>query len=234
MKEHLLATRWDEVFAALPGTDAAGEELAELVAAHLRDDHGQVAAPTRRTRDAHGLARAGRMVADDLCLLDLRDDELVLVGASLCSPNRWLLAEKLGRTMDVVHGPVPYYERHVSAPVDHALSRLTEERLVARANWGVADHAALFQPTINLHPIVFSSVEEAARGLWLRVERQTLRRLPESGAIVFTIRTYQQRLADYLDRPDGRDGFRLAMEQLPPAVAAYKGVTPYLHLIRQM
>src|SRR4029079_12117732 len=148
-----------------------------------------------------------------------------------------------GRTMDVVHGPVPYYERHVSTPVDHALSRLTEERLVARANWGVADHAALFQPAINLRPIGFSSVEEAARGLWLRVERQTLRRLPESGAIVFTIRTYQQRLravppgsvvivftirtyqqrlADYLDRPDARDGFQLAIEQLPPAVATYK------------
>jgi hypothetical protein len=77
-------------------------------------------------------------------------------------------------------------------------------------------------------------VEEAARGLWLRVERQTLRRLPESGAIVFTIRTFQQRLADYLARPEARDGFQLAIDQLPPAVAHYKGVTPYLHLLRQM
>ena len=174
------------------------------------------------------------MVADDLCLLDVRDGELVLVGASLCSPNRWLLAEKLGQTMDVVHGPVPYYERHIATPVDHALSRLTDERLVARANWGVADHAALFQPAINLQPVVFESVEEAARRLWLRVERQTLRRLPESGAVVFTIRTYQQRLADYLARPTARDGFQLAIEQLPPAVATYKGVTPYLHLLRRM
>ncbi len=234
MKEHLLATRRDEVFAALPGTEAAGEELAELVEAHLQRDHALEPAPTLDGGPPHGLDRAGRMVADDLCLLDVREGELVLVGASLCSPNRWLLEEKLGRTMDVVHGPVPYYERHIATPVDHALARLTEARLVARANWGVADHPALFQPVVNQRPIAFQSAQEAARRLWLRVERQTLRRLPESGAIVFTIRTYEQRLSDYLARPGAAADFRLAIEQLPPAVASYKGVTPYLGFLRAM
>jgi hypothetical protein len=156
------------------------------------------------------------------------------VGASLCSPNRWVLADKLGHTMDVVHGPVPHYERHVAGPVDHALARLSDDRIVARANWGIADHAALFQPEANPLPVAFASVEEAARSLWLRVERQTLRRLPDSGAIVFTIRTYQQRLVDYLARPGARGDLQIAIDQLPPAVAHYKGVTPYLHLLRRM
>ncbi len=202
MKEHLLATRRDEVFAALPGTEAAGEELAELVEAHLRrrSPHGAGTGARRRPVCTGSIAPGGWWPTTSACSTS-RDGELVLVGASLCSPNRWLLEDKLGRTMDVVHGPVPYYERHIARPVDDALARLTEARLVTRANWGVADHPALFQPVVNRHPIAFESAEEAARGLWLRVERQTLRRLPESGAIVFTIRTYQQRLSDYLGPP---------------------------------
>src|SRR5262245_9286564 len=68
MKEHLLATRRDEVFAVLPGTGAAGEELAEVVEAHLRDDHGLVPPRPRASDAPQGLDRAARMVADDLCL----------------------------------------------------------------------------------------------------------------------------------------------------------------------
>lgn len=38
--------------------------------------------------------------------------------------------------------------------------------------------------------------------LWLRSERQTLRRLPSTGAILFTIRTQQAPLAVLATRPD--------------------------------
>lgn len=38
--------------------------------------------------------------------------------------------------------------------------------------------------------------------LYLRNERQTLRRLPRTGAVLFTIRTYTRHLREIADRPD--------------------------------
>jgi dimethylamine monooxygenase subunit A len=59
----------------------------------------------------------------------------------------------------------------------------------------------------------------------LRVERQTLRRLPETGAILFTIRTYVHSLADALPHQPDRERLAAALEAIPDDVRAYKSLT---------
>ena len=56
------------------------------------------------------------------------------------------------------------------------------------------------------------------------VERQTLRRLPRSGAVLFTIRTYVNTLAEVL-AADERAGANLlhALNEAPEALKGYKG-----------
>jgi hypothetical protein len=63
----------------------------------------------------------------------------------------------------------------------------------------------------------------APAGLWLRSERQTLSRLPESGAILFTIRTQQVPLAVLAERPDVADRMAAAIRAWSPELAGYKG-----------
>jgi hypothetical protein len=46
------------------------------------------------------------------------------------------------------------------------------------------------------------TVDNAGERLHLRVERQTLSRLPRSNAVLFTIRTYMNRLDTFQGRPD--------------------------------
>ena len=46
------------------------------------------------------------------------------------------------------------------------------------------------------------TLDELGEGLWLRTERQTLRRLPHSKRIVFGIRIIQASLADVCSRPN--------------------------------
>lgn len=48
------------------------------------------------------------------------------------------------------------------------------------------------------------TLENAPERLFLRCERQTLTRLPKTGGVLFTIRTYSRTLREVLARPDGR------------------------------
>ena len=57
--------------------------------------------------------------------------------------------------------------------------------------------------------------------IFLRTERQTLRRLPRSGGVVFTIRTYLTPIVDLEKENAGRLGS--ALRSWPADVGAYKG-----------
>jgi hypothetical protein len=65
----------------------------------------------------------------------------------------------------------------------------------------------------------------AGRSLFIRVERQTLRRLPDSGAAVFGIGSYIEPLAA-LPAALVRDLVR-AIASVPPAEAIRRGIPAY-------
>jgi hypothetical protein len=60
------------------------------------------------------------------------------------------------------------------------------------------------------------------------MERETLRRLPRSGGVLFTIRGFQQPLADFVANSDERvRTMRALISRLPDDVARYKSILPY-------
>jgi len=212
-KAVLLDTRHAEVFAALdsPAVNTASIEVLELVLAAT----GPQAVPT----DLHPLDAAGRLVQEDLCLIVLRDGAPHLDAASLCFPSYWRLADKLGRPMADVHGPVAHYGEELAAKVDTFLPRLGRDRLVWRRNWSIHDDPSYFlaDPTPP-HRVV------PPEGLWLRSERQTLRRLGSAEVILFAIRTQQVPLAVLGERPDVAHRMAKAIGAWSPTMTAYKGV----------
>ena len=60
-----------------------------------------------------------------------------------------------------------------------------------------------------------------------RVERQTLRRLPQSGDILFTIRTFIDPLSSLEARPDLAAGLRGAVADMPEGMQRYKSLIPF-------
>ena len=174
------------------------------------------------------LVEASLLVADDLAVLQPvkstdGSQQLLLNAAVVCCPSRWMLAEKMGQNMLAIHEPVAKYADHVGAAVDTYFQRLTVEKPVWRSNWIIQDHPALFQPQIPSGPLVKTPEE-----LWIRMERQTLRRLPKTGGILFTIRGYQQPLPEYLSRSKQiAQNIRTMLERLPEDVAQYKSVLKY-------
>jgi hypothetical protein len=56
----------------------------------------------------------------------------------------------------------------------------------------------------------------------IRYERQTLRRLPRSNAVLFMVRTYFLPVVDLLDEKESLYAFREAVNAWPPEMATYK------------
>ena len=124
------------------------------------------------------------------------DVEYVLTAAVLCAPSRWDLHEKVGRSMREIHQPVPNYDS-IAVAADRFFVRLAEGDIIERTNWTVLDSPEGFQPVPGEGwDATLAGVpdEQLAAHLWLRLERQTLRRLPATGDVLFTILTTSTRL----------------------------------------
>ena len=220
LKKKLLSTRRTEVVGLQPGGEDVAQEAAMLVS--------QWAGVELSGTGIDALAEASLLVADDLAVLQPVKspdgaDQMLLTAAVVCCPSRWMLSEKMGQDMLAIHAPVAKYAEHVGAAVDTYFERITAEKTVWRSNWIIQDHPALFQPQIPSAPLVKSPDQ-----LWIRMERQTLRRLPKTGGILFTIRGYQQPLPEYLSRSkEIASNTRTMLERLPDDVAQYKSVLLY-------
>jgi hypothetical protein len=221
-KRQLIDERADAVVASLPGSEVADAEVADAVAAAC----GAALDPGRAP-----LVAAALLVQEDLCVLQ-RDDAggWRLTSGVVCFPSMWRLADKIGLPVAEVHGPVPAYAEELAARVDRFIDRLRADHPVWRRNWLVhaCDELHLPEP-----PPIGRESPAVPDGLWLRSERQTLRRMPQTDAVVFTIRTQQVPLAAVAARPDVAAGLAAAIEAWSPELAAYRGAAPWrAHTVR--
>lgn len=242
-KQRLLATRHADVFAALPGSEPGSREVLDRLADHLAQHHPQLyrrdgnrllragdgVAFDLAPSSLHPLDLAGRLVQEDLCLMRPEGEGWVLAAASLCFPTRWRLADKIGRPLAPIHAPVPGFAETLGNPVERFFHRLGAGRGVWRANWGLIDDPALFQPTghFRTDPAAGVTAENVGDKLWLRVERQTLLRLPQTGDILFTIRILRERLRETAAVPARAGRLAELIRSMPAELKAYKSITPF-------
>jgi hypothetical protein len=212
------------VFADAGDTEHAQAELADLVEAHLLESHAD--SYRREGESIHcvpgeftvvpasspRLWQSSLLVADDLVIMQARNGVYHLAAASLCSPSHWRLAEKIGRPMREVHNPIPGIHDDLSGRIDRFFDYLKPDLPVQRFNWSLQWNDGLFRP---------GHERQTAGELYYRVERQTLRRLPESSAIAFTIRVYRHPLRQL--PADALLTLRTAIDAVPEPVARYKG-----------
>ena len=239
----LLNGRRHEVFVALAVSEQARRETLDRIATVLparypawfaRHGDRLCNRPTGEEWDVSDppcdpLELAGRLVQEDLCLIQPTDAGPVLQAAVLCAPSRWRLHEKVGRPLAAIHHPVPLYADQLSAPVDRFMRHLKPGKLAERLNWSVTDDPALFQiegkHRTQTDPTITAA--NAASRLFLRVERQTLSRLPSGGFVLFTIRVHSYKLARVLAQPGAAARLAAALRALPPSMAVYKSLPPF-------
>lgn len=171
---------WPEGVQLTPEVEAPGRELAAMVGVE------------------GGLPEAALAVHEDLCLLTKQPDEEVyrLIGAAVAWPSDWHPAEKIGRPLRALHAPIAGYEEQLATGVDRFMETLRPGPIYARCNWFIAATGERRWLPDRPATQAFAHVtpDNAGETLFVRSERQTLRRLPQTGAILFTIGIYVEPL----------------------------------------
>jgi hypothetical protein len=243
-KARLLRERPDDVIAALPESLPAQHEVLTRLAAFLPERFPKL---YRRTSDSidvlaagwtvalgdtslPAIARAGLLVQEDLCVMEAdASGAYRLTAASLAAPSVWRLADKIGKALPGIHEPVPLYGEVLGGRVDRIFTHLRAGAPLWRTNWSVMSDDTLFQPgTHDRTDARLAGLDSTTAGerLFLRVERQTLTRLPASNAILFTIKTHIDPLAAIAGREDLVAGLTKAVVDMPEGMSTYKALRP--------
>jgi len=251
-KRKLLANHHGDVFMADPSAFMASSEVLNLMLKHLpsiRPDlysrksnkiklnpHPEFDeeewSTDLNTNGIHPLDLAARLVQEDLIIMlppDIKQAQTSagwwLAAGSVAFPSRWCLKKKLGLPMDIIHAPVPFYKEQLQTAVDNFLNQMPDDQIYARRNWSLYDNPSLRQDGAEQmsertqKPITSNNAGER---LWLRVERQTLRKLKGTGAILFTIRIHLRQLKHIVNYDGVAKRLAKSLSALPQKMQAYK------------
>lgn len=145
------------------------------------------------------IAMCARLVQDDLALMVERPDgQYYLLSGAVLLAGFWRLEDKVGMPLSEIHtsGDVPQFRERLERGMLGFFRRLRCGDLYARNNYFIqVDDDLAWSWSIGSEDsadISWNTAEKnrAVEHHFFRSERQTLRRLPKTGAVVFTIRTY--------------------------------------------
>ena len=239
----------DKVFVEDNGTRDAQREVRDLIEAHLLATFPEIYKRTSAGIEVIGaegnsadissdapLVAASLLVQEDLILMRRDDSGWRLAAGSLCFPSSWLLVEKFGRPLQEIHAPVPGFGPGTRpAELINRMFDGLQGQAVERFNWSIQADDALYHPLSNVEridratnrPSRFPDGDVNAHA-FIRVERQTLRKLPVSRDILFTIRIHLDPLAVLARHPDRATlaaSFAAQLLALDEAQLDYKGMT---------
>lgn len=80
----------------------------------------------------HPFIQLAKVIAEDLCLLHLVDGQWRLVAAVVIFPSRWNLIEKIGKSIDDIHIPVPGYDQALKPFMSETFNKVRVDRPVWR------------------------------------------------------------------------------------------------------
>ncbi len=185
------------------------------------------------------LLDASSLVSDDLVVMEKRQSQWRCTALTLTAPTFFSIDEAFGQDLSALHGPVPDGAR-LAQRIGRVFDGLRPDQILERFNWtlqcGPDRHTPDGAPLRER--AACTPFDEAEATIHLRVERQTIRRMPETGAVLFTIRVCLDPLSSIpaQDRNplalawrslhgEGRDYKRwAAMDQLVEAVFESWGV----------
>jgi alpha-1,2-mannosyltransferase len=191
---------------------------------------------TQRPLPEDPMATAARLVQDDLAIMIERPDgEYYLLAGAILLAGFWRLTDKFGMRLSEIHtsGDVPQYESKLEKGMMNFFRRLKPEDPVLRNNYFIqVDDDLAWSQSIGAEDaeVVSWGTAEKNRAIehhFFRSERQSLRRLPRSGGVVFTIRTYFEPVTAVAKEPFVPGRLASAIRSWGEDVSRYKGKEKY-------
>ncbi|KAK6463224.1 hypothetical protein DFJ63DRAFT_109553 [Scheffersomyces coipomensis] len=140
-----------------------------------------------------------KLLQDDIAIMiEHEDGNYSLEGGAIILAGFWRLKDKFQLKLNEIHtsGDVPQYQEKLQNGMTKFFQRLTCDKPVVRNNYFIQtdDNLGWSQSIGDENSDVVgwytAEVAKDVNKLYFRSERQSLRRLPISGAVIFTIRTY--------------------------------------------
>ncbi|KAH9884753.1 mannosyl transferase [Xylariomycetidae sp. FL2044] len=191
---------------------------------------------TRRPLAEDPMQMCARLVQDDLAIMMERSDsQYYLLAGAILLAGFWRLQDKYGMRMSEIHtsGDVPQFREKLERGMMNFFRRLKPEELVARSNYFLqVDDDLAWSWSIGAEDAAEVSWNTAEKNRaighhYFRSERQTLRRLPRSGGVVFTIRTYFLPVTEIAEEDYVPGRLASAVRSWGDDVSRYKGRERY-------
>jgi hypothetical protein len=198
---------------------------------------------------------AARLVQDDLAIMFEKDDgQYYLLAGAILLAGFWRLEDKLGMPLSQIHtsGDVPGFAQKLEKGMMNFFRRVQPDGPVQRVRFpetpscmpdtDIRQNNYFIQVDDQLAWSTSIGSEDGAPGTtgWataakdkaiqhhhFRTERQTLRRLPRSGGVVFTIRTYLHPMTEICEEPGVPGRLASAVRSWGEDVSRYKGRERY-------
>ena len=218
-KRRRFSAQRERYYRTLPESLPAQRELRDLVVAHLVTDHADRYALTGSTLTSRHeslawhvddpqiepLRQLSEVIEEDFMLLQDVDGAMRITASSNAYSSSGRLVSAVGQSVHWAHIPVPTLSDKLGVRIDRVLSSVHEDTPCERFNWQVTPMATLFFPddphranANAMHAVRDALCREPGRAgelLFIRVERQTLSRLPASRAVAFSLHTYSDPLS---------------------------------------
>ena len=217
----------DEVFVQLPESSDSQDEVLHL----LRDMLKVTDSPKDLfLRNIYmlipSLMSAGGAVQEDLCIMTRKPEAWILSAGSINFPSFWSPKEKLGKSLDQMHMPVPKWNYKIGKVITQKMDELPVATPYERFNWTITTETNKFQPCEMRNIKTFADPTYIKDNFFVRTERQILYKLEKSKDILFTIRTYLNPISFVEQDHSLRIGMRDAILSSDVETLEYKGVTP--------
>ena len=179
---------------------------------------------------------SARLIQDDLAIMfEKEDGQYYLQAGAILLAGFWRLEDKWQMPLSEIHtsGDVPGFKSKLEKGMMNFFRRVTPEKPVLRNNYFLqVDDNLAWSDSIGSedNEVIGWFTAEKHRAIqhhYFRSERQSLRRLPRSGGVVFTIRTYFHPITEICQEPYVPGRLASAVRSWGDDVAKYKGRERY-------
>jgi len=218
-RQDLFKEHGSKVLDYMPGSELVCKELMEMCLLFyssrypayfsLSEDkktfHNHLLGTTTEIRRFHPLHILLNHVPEDFAIV-LRSDEdgmYYFRAGVICSSLGWNVGTKIGMQLKDIHKPIPDYKEKMSFSMDRYFSKMPVNAPIQRGSWGLEVGTPLFMPPGHPHEKLREIQNPALKieECNLRVDWQTLRRLPLSGGIVFNFTGLFTPVSEFRDEP---------------------------------
>jgi hypothetical protein len=218
-RKGLFRDHGNKVLDALPGSELACKELMEMclqfycarypqyfsLSADRRTFHNELLKEKTDIKSMNPLHVLLNNVPEDFALVLRKEtDGMYYFRAGvICSSLGWNVSTKIGLQLKEIHSAIPDYKEKMSFSMDRYFSKMPTDLPIQRGSWGLEIGTPLFMPAGHPHEKMRSMQKEglAVDECYLRVDWQTLRRLPLSAGIVFNFKALFTPVQEFHDEP---------------------------------